>query len=80
MTLGGQRSWTATFDSYDQYREVCYYLATLFDGATASAPFMVKVGLDFAGDDWTTPKFVDELRVRLAAVAATGQTNTDYAR
>jgi hypothetical protein len=77
--LDGGRSWTAKFDSYDQYRENCYYRVTLYDGLRAVDELMVQVGTEFAGDDWSGPEFLSELRSRIARVAATGKTNTDYA-
>ena len=76
--IEGQRSWTARFDSYDQYRENCYYRVTIYDGLRASDELMVQVGTEFAGDDWSGPEFLSELRSRIARVAATGKTNTDY--
>jgi hypothetical protein len=79
QTLGGGRSWDARFDSYDQYREYCYYSVRLYEGDVAVADFMVQVGTEFAGEDWAQPTFLNELRSRIASVAATGKTNTDYA-
>lgn len=76
--LGGGRSWDARFDSYDQYRENCYYNVRLYEGEVWVADFMVEVGTEFAGDDWSGPGFLNELRSRIARLAATGKTNTDY--
>jgi hypothetical protein len=78
VSLDDGRSWSATFDSYDQYHEVCYYVVTLEGQVGATPGFMVQVGTEFAGDDWTGPDFLAKLTERIAAVAATGQTNTDY--
>ena len=75
--LDGSRTWSAKFDSYDQRNEDCYYVITLYDGDRVVATFMAQAGT-VAGDDWTGPAFLDELRRRLAQVAATGQTNTTY--
>ena len=75
--LSDGRTWTAVFESYDQYREVCYYLVTIFDGARADQ-IMVEVGLEFSGDDWMRVEFTVELRQRIARVATTGKTNTSY--
>ncbi len=72
--LGDGRSWTAKFDSYDQRNEDCYYVVTVAGGA----PFMVKVPLYWAGDDWSGPGFVDRLRDELRSVARGGRSNTDY--
>ncbi|MCU1279404.1 MAG: hypothetical protein JWM53_2950 [bacterium] len=76
--LDGSRTWSAKFDSYDQRNEDCYYVVTLFDGERATGSFMAQVGTEFAGDDWTRPEVLQQLRARLASVAATGQTNTNY--
>jgi hypothetical protein len=76
--LDGHRSWTATFDSYDQRNEQCYYRAAIYDGLRQVDEIMVQVGTEFAGDDWSGPEFLNELRSRIARVAATGKTNTDY--
>ena len=69
----------ATFDSYDQYCDFVYYLATL---ESSDAPFMVQLGLDCAATitDWSSPEFIAALRAQIARVAATGQTNTTHAR
>ncbi|MDT3441048.1 MULTISPECIES: hypothetical protein [unclassified Pseudofrankia] len=69
-TINGERSWTAAFDSYDQYRELCYYLVKIFDGDRPVGEVRAEVGTEFAGDDWTTPAFESELRERIAQVAA----------
>ncbi len=77
--LDGDRSWSATFDSYDQHHDDCYYLVRLFEGDRAVAELTVKISMDFApGDNWETPEFLTELRSRIAEVAATGKTNTTY--
>jgi hypothetical protein len=77
--LDGSRTWTASFDSYDQYREDCYYCVRLFDGAELVAELMAQVSMGFAGDDWRGPTFVDEVRAQVARVAAAGATNTSWA-
>ena len=76
--LDGQRSWNARFDSYDQYRENCYYYVRVYEGEVWVADFFVEIGTEFAGDDWSGPGFVNELRARIASVAATGKANTEY--
>ncbi len=76
--LGGGRSWTAAFDSYDQYRENVYYLVRIFEGEAWVSEFMVEIDTSWCGDDWTVPTFLPELTSRIAAVAATGKTNTAY--
>jgi hypothetical protein len=71
--LANGRWWTATFDSYDQYRELGYYLVRLFDGYDLVDKFMVWVDTDSIDHD-TVP----ELTTRLAALAAAGTSNTDW--
>ncbi|MBX3229693.1 MAG: hypothetical protein KIT84_05110 [Labilithrix sp.] len=68
--LDGGRSWTATFDSYDQHHEVCHYLVRIFEGEHRVGELMAEVGLEFAGDDWTAPGFLPELTERIARAAA----------
>jgi len=71
QALDGGRSWTARFDSYDQYREECYYRVTIHDGERAVGELMARVGTEFTGDDWSSSVFVAELRTRIGRVAAT---------
>ena len=76
-------TWSATFDSYDQYRDLVYYLVTLHaDGSTVGEPFMVLSALEWGTTvkDWSSAEFNDLLRAALARVAATGKTNTTYSR
>ena len=56
----------------------CYYYVRLYEGEVWVADFFVEVGMEFAGDDWSGPGFINELRARIASVAATGKTNTEY--
>jgi hypothetical protein len=76
--LDAQRSWTAIFDSYDQRNDDAYYRVRICDGDLEAAPFMVQVGLYWAGDDWTLPSFGERLQQELHRVAVTGVTNTSY--
>lgn len=73
-----QRSWTASFDSYDQRNDDVYYVVTLHEAGREVGRFMVQVGLHWAGDDWTGPDFVERLRKEIHRAAATGKTNTSY--
>jgi hypothetical protein len=72
------RSWTATFDSYDQRNDHAYYAVALCGGGAEVARFIVQVWLTPAGDDWTEPVFLPWLRDEIQRVAATGKTNTSY--
>lgn len=76
--LDDLRSWTASFDSYDQYREHVYYLVRLYRGDEQLRQFMVQLDTTWCGDDWTVPAFLPELTKRIAACAADGKTNTDH--
>jgi hypothetical protein len=77
--VADNRTWSATFDSYDQYRDFVYYLVTLLSSA---APFMVQIALDWAATirDWDSLEFIAGLRAEIARVAATGKTNTTHTR
>ncbi|CAN1208974.1 hypothetical protein TUMEXPCC7403_02040 [Tumidithrix helvetica PCC 7403] len=78
IPINSSSSWTATFDSYDQRNDDCYYLITVREGEHQVSQFMTAVGLWWADDDWSDLKFTDRLREALAIVAATGQSNTNY--
>jgi endonuclease YncB( thermonuclease family) len=73
-----QRSWTATYDSYDQRNDDVYYVVTVHEAGRDVARFMVQAGLYWAGDDWTGPGFVERLHEEIHKVAATGETNTSH--
>lgn len=72
------RSWTASFDSYDQRNDNCYYIVTLLENGKARRRFMAQVDVGWAGDDWTTPEFAMRLKERIGWVARDGATNTSY--
>ena len=76
--LGGERSWSAKFDSYDERHDDAYYLVTVSDGDQVVATFMAQVSAAFPNDDWVDPETTNQLRARIAQVAATGKTNTTY--
>lgn len=78
VAIDAQRSWTATFDSYDQRNDDVYYVVTLREVSGATMNLMVRVGLDWAGDDWTGLELLDRLRKEIHGVAATGKSNTHY--
>ena len=72
--LDGNRAWSATFESYDQYHDVVYYALELVEGegVTPSPAVTVKLGMEFAPDvdNWMTPDFVPALRAALEKHAA----------
>ena len=79
IPIDAQRSWTATYESYDQRNdEVVYYIITLHEAGRDPVRFMARIPLYWAGDDWSGPEFLDELKKNIHRVAATGKTNTDY--
>lgn len=69
--LDDGRSWSATFDSYDQRNDYAYYAIRIGElGITAMiAPY---------GDDWSTPEFARSLQTQLAEIALSGASNTPY--
>lgn len=78
VVIDPSRSWTASFDSYDQRNDNCYYVITLLENGKALRRFMAQVDVGWAGDDWTTPEFASRLRERIGWVARDGTTNTSY--
>lgn len=72
------RSWTATYDSYDQRHDVSYYRVTIHKGAHDVGQIMVEVFMSPAGDDWGTADFVPYMRDEIHQVAVEGTSNTDY--
>ena len=78
MVIDPSRSWTATFDSYDQRNDNCYYIVTLLESGRAPRRFMAQVDVGWAGDDWTSPGFAARLRERIGWVARDGESNTRY--
>jgi hypothetical protein len=76
-TIDARRSWTASFDSFDQRNDDAYYVVTLSEDGREAARFMAQIGLSWAGDDWTGPDFVERVQRELHKVAVTGKTNTN---
>jgi hypothetical protein len=76
--IDATRSWTASFDSYDQRNDDCYYGVTVWEGDREVARLRVVIALSWAGDDWTGPGFVDRLREELHKVAKDRTPNTTY--
>jgi hypothetical protein len=72
--LDGGRTWSATFDSYDERKDTVYYMVTLSEGAS----LMAAVSAAFPDDAWNEPVVRSTLCARIGNVAATGQTNTSY--
>ncbi|GAA0625920.1 hypothetical protein GCM10009422_23300 [Brevundimonas kwangchunensis] len=71
------RQWTAAFDSHDPREDDLYYVVRLRTDGAPGAPFIVRVWLG-PQPDFSAPGLRDALTVELAAVAATGATNTAY--
>lgn len=74
--LDGTRAWTASFDSYDQYREWCYYCIRLFDGTQLVGDIMAQV--DPGPENLTEPGAGEQIYAQVARVAASGETNTAW--
>jgi hypothetical protein len=78
VPIDTHRSWTASFDSYDQRNDHAYYLVALSEDGAEVASFIVQVWLTSAGDDWTESIFQPWLRDEIQRVVATGKSNTSY--
>jgi hypothetical protein len=76
--IDAERSWTATFDSYDQRHDDAYYVVTVHEGARDALRFVVQVSLYWAGDDWTGPAFAERIQREMHTLASAGRTNTTY--
>jgi hypothetical protein len=79
VPLEGAKTWSASFDSYDQRTDDCYYLVTLFEEGRELARFMVVVflaGVNGGADSSTA--LAERLREELARHARTMKSNTDY--
>jgi hypothetical protein len=77
--LDDLRSWTASFDSYNEYHNDAYYRVKLYRGEELLNEFMIKVDISWAGEDYyANPTFVPQLTKMLAEWAADGKTNTEY--
>ncbi len=74
--LADGRSWTASFDSYDEYRDCCYYLVVIVDGGDPVDELMARVGLD--PEPMNDPALEAGIRAQIADVAASGRSNTAY--
>jgi len=68
------RTWSATFESYDERHDDVYYVVTLSDGTD----LMAQCSATFSSDAWIETEVRDTLRERIGRVAATGKSNTDY--
>jgi hypothetical protein len=70
-------SWVAKFDSYDQYREVVYYVVTP-KSSTGKDHFVIAVDTNQLGENWNTPESVEALAQGVGSAAAEGVSNTEY--
>jgi len=72
------RSWTATYDSYDQRHDVSYYTVTISEGGHQVGRIMAEVFMFPAGDDWGTAEFVPYMHKEIHKIATEGTSNTEY--
>lgn len=63
-----ESAWTATFASYDQRLDNAYYFVTL--AARPGSVHTVRVGVEWAGDDWRAEEFAARLRREVADAVA----------
>jgi hypothetical protein len=78
IPLDADRSWTATFDSYDQRNDDIYYVVTITGRDGSRTRLVATTWPSWVGDDWTVPEFLPGLRRALHDVAARGESNTTY--
>lgn len=80
--LSDGQSWSATWDSYDQYRDIVYYRVDVQGVVVSFPPFMIAIDLAWAASitDWNSPTFIETLRAQLAEHATIGKTNTTHTR
>ena len=74
--LGGRRSWTARFESFDPRNDVVYYTIRLHDDGAVTGELIGAVMYP------TSPSAGAELEAAIASqlrdIALSGETNTDY--
>ena len=70
-------SWTATYDSFDQRNDDCFYVITLHNSIGVDDQFKAKVWMHWAPDtSWDTPEFLAQLRGELHKIATDRISNT----
>jgi hypothetical protein len=75
--LGDGRTWSGTFESFEQRNDVAYYEITIHDGGRGDwPPFTVAVGTGLIPDsEFGKPDFPATLREYVVLVAKEGHTN-----
>jgi hypothetical protein len=68
--------WSASFESYDQYRDNLYYVITMNSGGPQ---FVAEIDISGVRDDADHVELGAHVRAELHKVAALGHTNTAYA-
>lgn len=76
-SLGDARSFSATFESFNQHMDEVYYTVTVHGGSpSGESTFKVKVDMSWVGDgNWDKPDFAPKLRDAIAAFAKAGKGN-----
>ena len=71
LPLNAVRSWSATFESFDQRNDDCYYEVTIYEGDREVERFSITAGVGWVKDgEWTSPTFVPKLQEQLQAIIA----------
>ena len=76
VPIDARRTWTATFDSYDQRTDDVYHVALLHEDGAEAAEFMLKVDVGWTDSLRPDQSLADELARAVGALAARGETNT----
>ena len=74
--IGEQLAWTARFESFDPRNDIVYYTIRLLDNGEPTSTFIGAVS--YGGQDPEEPELERSFEAQLRAIAASGQTNTDY--
>ena len=70
------QTFSATYESFNQYMDEAYYTVTIHDGAHDRAPFTVIVHMGWVGDgNWQKPDFAPKLRDQIVLLAKDGKRN-----
>jgi hypothetical protein len=78
VPIDAARSWTATFDSYNERTLDLYFIITTYEGDSAVGRFMASVIPLWSVESWDDPAYTADLRNALHAIAVAGHPNTEY--
>ncbi|HWE31467.1 MAG TPA: hypothetical protein VHB97_25870 [Polyangia bacterium] len=73
--LGDGRTFSATFSSWDQYKDLIYYQVTLHEDGRDLPPFTIVVVTYIPGREWDQPNFATRLLDDFLPIVKAGKTN-----